>query len=183
MEPFRRLALFGGLIALVGTGIIFGDQLSLSVPLLSLVAILAAALCFAEAFIYITRHPPGDPVSAAAIGMLLGAAVLIGLSVVTGEQMVLPTLTETWLALAYLIVVGSVIVFVLLLVVLARWTASGVAHSFLIEPLVTVVVAAYVLGETVGPAFVVGGLLVIAGVYIGAFYRQRAAVHPSPAAP
>jgi hypothetical protein len=39
----------------------------------------------------------------------------------------------------------------------------------LLMPLVTVALAASLAGETVSPVFLVGGLLVLAGVYVGAF--------------
>ena len=76
----------GGLIAVLGTAVIFGNQVSLDVPLLSLAAILAAAFVYSEALIIVKRHPPGDPLAAGAIGILLGAAMLIGLSVVSSAS-------------------------------------------------------------------------------------------------
>ena len=45
----------------------------------------------------------------------------------------------------------------------------------LLMPLVTVVAASAVFGQAVTPAFVVGGALVLTGVYIGAVGRRRTA--------
>jgi drug/metabolite transporter (DMT)-like permease len=91
---------------------------------------------------------------------------------------------ETWLALAYLVVFGSVVVFILVLYVLERWTASATSYTFLLTPLVAIVLGALLLDEQVRPTFLLGGVLVLAGVYVGAFYkpRGRAAV-ALPAAP
>jgi drug/metabolite transporter (DMT)-like permease len=74
---------------------------------------------------------------------------------------------ETWGSLLYLVLIGSVGLFMLTLYVLARWSASATAYATLAMPLVTVVVAAAVLGESVGPLFVVGAGLVLVGVYVG----------------
>jgi drug/metabolite transporter (DMT)-like permease len=180
VERFRRLGLLGSLVAAAGIAVIFGDQASLEVPLAALVAVLVAALSFAESGVLVKRIPPGDPIPANAIGMLLGGAMLFGLSLLTGERQVLPTRPETWLAVGYLVVFGSVAVFVLVLYVLERWTASAVSYSFLLIPLVTIVLGALLLREPVQPAFLLGGALVLLGVYIGAFYRPREA-RPEPA--
>jgi hypothetical protein len=45
--------------------------------------------------------------------MAAATVVLIGLSFLTGETQALPAASATWLALAHLIVIGSVVVFVL----------------------------------------------------------------------
>jgi LPXTG-motif cell wall-anchored protein len=43
----------------------------------------------------------------------------------------------------------------------------------LLMPLVTILAAAAITGEAITPPFVVGGSLVIAGVYVGAIRRRR----------
>jgi drug/metabolite transporter (DMT)-like permease len=50
--------------------------------------------------------------------MTTGAALLLAAAVVTGEPIVLPHRPETWAGMAYLVVTGSVVVFLLYLVVL-----------------------------------------------------------------
>ena len=83
---------------------------------------------------------------------------------------------RTWAALAYLVLIGSVVVFNLYLQVLSRWTASATSYSFLLIPVATVVVAAWILGEVVTATFVVGALLALAGVWIGAIQSSPKAV-------
>jgi drug/metabolite transporter (DMT)-like permease len=46
-------------------------------------------------------------------------------------------------------------------------------------PLVTVVVSAWLHGERITPAFAVGSVLVLAGVYIGAIRRPLPAAVPT----
>jgi drug/metabolite transporter (DMT)-like permease len=57
---------------------------------------------------------------------------------------------------------------VLALYVLARWTASASSYQLVLMPIVTVVCAAWLAGEAVTPSLVLGGLLVLVGVYVGA---------------
>ncbi len=51
--------------------------------------------------------------------------MLLALSAIYGEAHVVPELTRTWLAQAYLVILGSVVVFTLYVFVLRRWTASA----------------------------------------------------------
>ena len=66
--------------------------------------------------------------------MATGAAVLVVLSALVGESMQIPDRGETWAALAYLVVVGSVVVFGLYVFVLRHWSASRAAYLFAITP-------------------------------------------------
>jgi drug/metabolite transporter (DMT)-like permease len=93
---------------------------------------------------------------------------------VIGESFVLPDDASTWTALVYLVTLGSVGVFLLYLFVLGRWTASRVAYSFLLSPIVSILLSVWLDDEPVGPGLVLGGLLVLGGVYIGAL-RARSA--------
>jgi drug/metabolite transporter (DMT)-like permease len=113
-----------------------------------------------------------------AVGMTVGVALLLPLSLLSGEAWALPARVDTWLALGYLVTLGSVVVFTLALRVLRAWSASTASYQFLLMPLVTIVVAAAIVGELPSAAFLVGGAVVLLGVYIGAFSRR---VAPAPA--
>jgi drug/metabolite transporter (DMT)-like permease len=174
IERLRLLGVAGAALAAVGIFVVGANQISLNVPIMSLALLVAAAVCQAEAGIVVKRFPPGDPVAANAIGMLLGAAMLAVIALVTSEALVLPARAETWVAMAYLIGPGSVAVFVLVLYVLGRWTASATSYAFLLFPLVAIAIGAALLNEPVQPSFLVGGAIVLAGVYLGAVYRPKA---------
>ena len=173
VERLRVLGLAGAILAAIGILVVSANQVSLEVPVTSLVLLVAAASCQAESGIVVKRFPPGDPVSANAVGMLIGAGMLALVAVATGEAVVVPTQPDTLLAMAYLIGPGSVVVFLLVLYVLARWTASATSYAFLLFPLVAIVLGAALLDEPVQPLFLVGGAIVVAGVYVGAVYRPR----------
>jgi drug/metabolite transporter (DMT)-like permease len=107
-------------------------------------------------------------VTANAVGMATGAAILLALSLLLEETIVLPERGATWLALAYMVVLGSGPVFVLYLVVVRLWSASRAAYTFVLIPIVTVVLSAWIDDEPIGSGLVLGGPLVLAGVYVGA---------------
>jgi drug/metabolite transporter (DMT)-like permease len=179
IERLRWLGLAGAAVAAVGIAIIAADQLSLNVPLLSIVLLIAAAMCQAEAGLVVKRFPPGDPMAANGIGMLLGGAILAVVALVSGERLLVPSRPETWLAMVYLIGPGSIAVFVLVLFVLGRWTASATSYAFLLFPMVAIAFGALLLGEPIQRSFLIGGLVVVAGVYLGAIRRPiRSATGP-----
>jgi len=172
-ERFRVQSLLGALIALAGIAIVFVDQVSLAVPLGSLALIFGGMLCLSEAGVIVKLVPRSDPIATNAVAMLSGSAALIAVALVTGESLRLPALTSTWIAVGYIVVFGSVVMFSLYLVGLARWTASGMSYSTLLLPFVSVTVATILTGEQFDAAFVVGGIVMLAGVYLGAFGVRR----------
>jgi drug/metabolite transporter (DMT)-like permease len=178
-ERLRIGAVVGALLALAGVALMSRAPLRDSVPPLSLLAALGSALCFAQAAVLVRRFPPVHPVTMNAVGMTTGAALLLIGSLLVGEPIALPERTATWVALAYLVAIGSVLVFVLYLVVLRQWSASRAAYTFVLIPIVTVMLSAWLDDEPVGAGLVLGGLLVLAGVYVGALRPAR--VPPAPA--
>lgn len=182
-ERLRLAAVVGSLVSIVGIGVISGISGTESVPVLSLLAVLGAVLCFAEATVLVRRFPPVHPVTMNAVGMATGAVMLVGLSLAVGESTALPDRAATWLALAYMVVLGSGPVFVLYLVVVRLWSASRAAYTFVLIPVVTVALSAWIDDEPIGAGLVFGGLLVLAGVYVGALRPARgAALKASPSA-
>lgn len=107
------------------------------------------------------------------VGMAAGAVLLITGSAFAGESWRLPEVGETWAAVSYLVVVGSGIVFVLYLFVLNRWSASRTSYQFVLIPFATIALSAWLDDEPIGGGFVLGGLLILSGVYFGAI-RQTA---------
>jgi len=115
LERPRRLGVVGALVAVAGITIVAANQLSLDVPLLAIALLLAAATCQAEGVVIVKRLPPGDPVAANALGMLLGGTLLVAAGLVAQEPFALPNQSDTLLAMAYLIGPGSIGVFMLAL--------------------------------------------------------------------
>lgn len=176
-ERFSARGLAGALVAAGGIAIVFGDQLGGSTPLVSLLALLIGAAVIAETGIVVKWFPRTDPFVMNAVGTTVGVALLLPLSLFSGEAWALPARVDTWLALGYLVTFGSVVVFTLALRVLRVWSASTASYQFLLMPLVTIAVAAAIVGELPSAAFLVGAAVVVLGVYIGAFSRRPA---PAP---
>jgi drug/metabolite transporter (DMT)-like permease len=172
-ERFRLAAAAGAIVALAGIAVMSRAPVRDTVPLISVLAAVGSALCFAQAAVLVRRFPPVHPVAMNAVAMATGAALLVVASALVREPIELPQRTVTWVALGYVVAVGSVVVFLLYVVVLRRWAASRAAYVFVLIPFVTVALSAWLDDEPVGPSLVLGGLLVLAGVYVGALRAAR----------
>ncbi|MGH2483801.1 MAG: DMT family transporter [Candidatus Limnocylindria bacterium] len=181
-ERFHVQGLLGALIAVVGIGIVFVDQLSADVPMFSLLLILLAAVAIAESGVIVKWIPNSAPFATNGVAMLIGAAVLLILSLVASEGRGLPTQAATWAAVGYLVVFGSVVMFSLYVFALQRWTASAVSYVTLLMPLVTVALAVVLTGEQITPPFILGSAVILGGVYVGAFLKRPARA-PAPSLP
>jgi drug/metabolite transporter (DMT)-like permease len=182
LERFSPRALVGALIALGGLAFLLRDRVEADVPPLSLLAIVAGAVFLAESGVVLKLTPRAHPLASNAVGMLGGSVLLVALSAVVGDTWQAPAEADTWVAMAFLVLFGSVAVFGLFAFLLGRWTATAVSYILLIQPLPTLVYSALLTNEPITPALFLGGAVMLVGVYIGAFSRGREAVAASEAA-
>jgi drug/metabolite transporter (DMT)-like permease len=179
LERFRMRALVGAMVTLLGISILSDPFGTASVPLLPLLAMVASAVAAAEGTVVAKRFPPVKPLVANAIAMAAGGLLLLGLSAALGETWALPVLAETWLAVGYLALAGSALMFAIFIFVIHRWTAVAASYMAALLPVTAVIAAAIMLGEPITLTMVLGGLVVLAGVYVGALAPTRA-IEPAP---
>jgi drug/metabolite transporter (DMT)-like permease len=178
-ERFRWRALLGAALAVVGVVVMIGDPADGSISFVHVLAILAAILCAAEAAIVVKHYPSTHPIAFNTVAMGVGAVLLVATSVVAREPWALPERAGTWAALAFLVPLGSVGLFIAYVYVVQKWTASGASYQFVLYPIVTAVTGALVVDEPLNAAIAIGGALAIAGTYVGAFTGPRADVAPA----
>lgn len=176
LEKFRLQSLIGGLIAFSGLAIAINAQPGSRELIPGIIALLIGALISAEGNIIFKIYSVNStPVSINALS-LFSAAIFLGIaSFFAKETWNLPSTATGWTALAYLILFGSVLMFYLFVYVLTRWTASAASYSILLFPLVATVFAALLANETVTFPFILGGAIVLVGVWVGAFYSKTGA--------
>ncbi|MGW4164525.1 DMT family transporter [Streptomyces sp. NPDC004788] len=172
LERFRVTAAVGTLLAAAGVAVISRAPLSGAVPLLSFLALLGSMVCFAEATVLVRRLPRIHPVVMNAVGMTAASVLLFAGSAAAGDTWRLPERPATWWALAYLVVGGSVLTFGLYLFVVQRWDASRAAYVFVVIPVVTIVLSAWLDDEPLTASLLLGTPLILAGVYVGALWRR-----------
>jgi drug/metabolite transporter (DMT)-like permease len=83
-----------------------------------------------------------------------------------------------------------VVAFLLYMFILGRWTATGASYAFVLNPLVTMVLATFLTEEAITATFLAGAAVVLIGVYVGALRAGGEPAEPAevdiqarPAAP
>lgn len=184
LERLGLRSAVGAVLALAGIGwMVIGPQ-PVDVPVTALVAMLTAALCIGESIILGKKLAANHPVMTNAIGMSTGAVLLLALSLVAREPWVLPRTPQAAWAVVYLVTLGSVGLFVLVLLVIRRWTASATSYMFVLFPVATLALGAWVADEPVTLQAVIGAAIVMLGVWSGALSPgARRVPAPPPVAP
>lgn len=176
-QGVERLSLrniFGAILSVVGTIIAVGAASSFtSISFLPIASLVLGAALLAEGGILIKRYTPVQPIVTNAIAMTVGSFILALVSVISGETWKVPVETKTWIALAYLVFFVAGVALLLYLEVLEKWTVSATSYGFVIIPFVTAVISAVLLKEHITVNFIIGLLIVVAGVMIGALLRQK----------
>jgi drug/metabolite transporter (DMT)-like permease len=184
LERFRWRGLIGALVAVAGIAVGVGAEFGRSLPVPSLAALVLGVVCISEASVVYKLFPNVKPLPANVVAVTTGAGILVLVSLLAGESWSLPRDPSTITAFGYLVVFGTVGLFYLYLVVLSRWTASATSYAFLLFPVSTIVIAALVAGERVTWGFVVGSVVALLGVWVGAFNRapdESVVEHPAGA--
>ncbi|MFF4492912.1 EamA family transporter [Streptomyces sp. NPDC001546] len=164
--PVRTL--LGVLVGLAGLAVLTSPGLSGEVRLSGVLLVLAGALCWSLGSFSAGRLPlPGNPFTGSAYQMAWGglAGVLVGL--VRGEQRGLDPgsfSTASWLALGYLVLIGSVVGFTAYAWLLQAAPLSLVATYAYVNPVVAVALGALILDEPLTLPIVLGGAIVVAAV-------------------
>lgn len=164
----------GALISIGGIAMIIGAGPVSGVPWPYLAATIAFVACLAGGLVIAKALPRVHPAAVNAIGMSVGVAVLLPLSILLGEAWAVPRVDLTWAVHLYVALVGSVGVFGLVLFVVKRWTATGASYQTVLSPPVTILLAAWLLGEPLSSRLALGTVVVLVGVYVGALSHPRA---------
>jgi drug/metabolite transporter (DMT)-like permease len=167
LERLRLRGVLGALVALTGIAVMSSGALAGDVSLVSVLAVVVAAAAAAESGIVLKLLPSAHPVVTNAIGMSVGAALLLVLSLVAAESWRMPVSPSVRAAILYL-AIASPFLFMLVVYVIQRWTATGASYQFVLFPIVSVIGGTLLLGEDVTSSLLLGAPLVLAGVYIGA---------------
>jgi drug/metabolite transporter (DMT)-like permease len=175
---------FGGAALLFAPAL--GSQVS-NYDLVGMGSVSLGAFSFACGSLYARRAPlPEDTWIATASEMLAGGVLLLLIGAVVGEPLrldVATVSTRSLLALAYLIVFGSIVSYTAYLWLLKTVEPAKAGTNFYVNPVVAVVAGALVLGEVVTVPMIVAAAVILVGVAVintapprGETARRREAV-------
>jgi drug/metabolite transporter (DMT)-like permease len=162
-----EVRLFGAvLVGFCGVALLFIDNRAQQLAVLPCLAILAGGIAWSVGAVLSGQLtlPRSKPMTAA-IEMMLGGAVLLLLSAFCGEMRPFPRLSlRAGLALAYLIVFGSLIAYTAYVWLLGRMSVTRVASHAYINPLIAVALGYFAAGEIVTLRTLMSALLVLGSV-------------------
>lgn len=171
LERFEPRMAVGAVLALGGIVVMTLGANDLEIPASGLLAILLASLVMGQSVILGKRVSTFHPVMTNAVGMATGAPLLLGLSLFAGETWLFPDDRGTILAVGYLVLFGSVGLFILTLLVARRWDASMLSYVFVLFPVVTMLGGTLLLDEPVTSRGLIGATIVMGGVWFGALAK------------
>lgn len=167
-ETLTARGVAGGVLAVIGIGVLSAGSLEADLEPSYVLAALCAVLAIAESSVVIKGFPRTHPMSTNAVAMSVGALFLIIATFLFDQTWALPRSPRVWAAVVWLVVIGSVGLFWLILYVIERWKASATSYAITLMPVGTVILGALFADEPVTPELIAGGILVLAAVYVGA---------------
>ncbi|HEX6246295.1 MAG TPA: EamA family transporter [Nocardioidaceae bacterium] len=181
----NALSMLGVLLGFAGLAylVLAGRDGSRELPLGPALIILFAATCWAlGSFVQPRLVLPRDVFVTAVYEMVCGGLIMVTVGFVAGERFTGDYSTRTWLALAYLVVFGSMLAFTSYVWLLAHAPISLVATYAYVNPVVAVFLGWLILDEAVTAPVVVGGGIVVLAVAI-VITAERPRRKPLPETP
>jgi len=165
-ERFTTRRAIGLVVGLLGVAVLSGG--GGRNDLIGILIVVGASASWSAGSVYAQRAPlPARPLVSTGIEMLIGGLGCFVLSGCTGEfsHLSLGTVpTRSWLALAYLVVFGSMVAYTAFAWLLANAPLSLTTTYAYVNPVVAVILGAVILGEpftlrtVIAAVFVVGGI-------------------------
>ena len=150
-----------------------GDSLSV----ISAFVMLVGNILWVSGSLYVKYNVVGgSPLVRASIQMLSAGVILIFAGLISGEQKVLSVdaiTLESFLALLYLIVFGSLIAYLAYLWLLERWPPSIVGTHALVNPVVAVFFGWLLADEAIQDRQLVALLIILASVALVTFKKKK----------
>jgi drug/metabolite transporter (DMT)-like permease len=118
---------------------------------------------------------PRDPLASTTVQMLAGGALLVVIALAVGEPSRFDRATfsaQSLVAMAYLVVFGSLVAFSAYTWLLQHASVSVVSTYAYVNPVVAVLLGAIVLNEAITPSMLIGAAIILAAV---AFIISRSA--------
>jgi drug/metabolite transporter (DMT)-like permease len=182
LTPRLALALLigiAGVAVLVSHSVSFGEA---PIDRAGAIALVIAAISWSVASALTRKLPlPDSKAMSSGAQMLAGGILLAVAAALFGEFRgfnIAAVSRGAWLALAYLIVAGSIIGFTAYVWLIHHESPTKVGTYAYVNPVVAVIIGYFLGGETVGPRTVLGTLLVLVSVIVITTTRSAKPVAP-----
>lgn len=190
-EHVTRTALVGSLVGLIGVGIIFSDRLAVSSDQAGAVGMVVISVLLSAVYSVIFKRVAGRQHPVAAIGVftaMTGAVLWVGALATGAARVPWPPPAGPSLAVVYLAIPGTVLVFGCYMYLLRHISLMAVSTLVFTEPVLALAVdAVFERGVSLDADTYVGAVVVFAGVALNVFgprlLRGRAPAKPEASEP
>jgi drug/metabolite transporter (DMT)-like permease len=177
-ETLRPLAIAGLVAGFAGAALIMGSRLTGGVDLHGVILCVLGAMALTLATLSVRGATSGGNVL-----MIVGLQMLIGSAALAPVALLTETLEVNWTwrlagAFAYTTLVPGLAATVVWFMLVNRIGATRAATFHFLNPFFGVAVAAAFLGETLGPADILGVAIIAAGILAVQLSRQKPAPGP-----
>ena len=164
-------AMIGLMLGFSGVCIIFYDHLKdflIADFRFGIFLSLAASISWAFGGVYTKKHSANfNPYFSMGLQMLISAIALFSVTYSTGDMINISDIPiNGWLAVSYLVIVGSVLTFIAYVFMLQRLPTSQASIYAYVNPVVAVLLGAIIFHEKLNMYVAIGGAVTIFGVYL-----------------
>lgn len=166
VERFDARRTLGAVVAVAGVATVFAGELRRAIPLVGLLAVLAAAASASLGSVLLKRGPDIDVVPVNAIATAVGATGTLLGSLLAGEAQVLPSTFAAWWPVVYLAGAGSLVAFLVYAWLIDVWPVTNANMVSVTVPVTGLALGAIVAGEAPSVLAILGAGLVVVGLVV-----------------
>jgi drug/metabolite transporter (DMT)-like permease len=170
-ERITRLAVLGILVCFGGVCVIFYEHLlDFLQPdfQFGIVLSIAATITWAFGTLYTKKKAASfNPYFSLGLQMFISSIFLFSFVGATGATIPLSEIPlNSWLSIAYLVIIGSVLTFIAFIYALQKLPTELSSLYAYVNPIVAVILGAFIFGEPLTIAIVFGGSITLIGLYL-----------------
>jgi len=170
-EQARRLSALGVIAGFAGVALLLAPgERPEGASLAACLLVVLAAMCWAMGSFAGSRvRLPEDPLHATALQMLIGGAAMVVVAVPAGEPWAVDlggVSGDSWIAFAYLVVVGSIVAFTAYAWLLRNVPISTVSTYAYVNPVIAVFLGWAILSEPVSAITIAATAIIVASVAV-----------------
>jgi hypothetical protein len=170
-EKLVKLAIVGLIIGFAGVCVIFYEHLSDFLIFdfrFGIIISIISTLTWAFATLYTKKKAASfNPYFSLGIQMFISSIFLFAYLGATGSAVSLSTIPViSWVSIGYLVIFGSVLTFIAYIYALQHLPAEINSIYAYINPIIAVLLGAYIFGEPLSLAIAIGGTVTLFGLYL-----------------
>ena len=178
-ERLARLSILGLIVSFCGVCVIFYDHLSDFLKpdfRFGIIISLIATVSWAFGSLYTMKKAASfNPYFSLGLQMLISSFITLSVVGGTGTGVNISSIpANSWWAMGYLIIIGSVLTFIAFIYMLQRLPPEINSIYAYINPIVAVLLGAIIYGEPLTTAIAIGGSITLGGLYMVNYSIRKA---------